>query len=169
MFARFDSLVRTFDDMLQKAIVESLESDGVQLNWRAHPCALHQRGDGLHLDTDDERSFGPFDSVIWAIGRYPLTEELNLEAAGIELDGYGFIPTDKFQATNVPHVFAIGDVTGRDALTPVAIAAGRRLAGARAWPCSNNVQMIECSCDIRSRTSARRLDACSRTASWRPA
>ena len=72
--------------------------------------------------------FGPFDSVIWAIGRYPLTEELNLEAAGVELDGYGFIPTDKFQATNAPHVFAIGDVTGREALTPVAIAAGRRLA-----------------------------------------
>ncbi len=128
MFARFDSLVRSFDDMLQKAIVESLETDGVQLNWHAHPSALHQRGDGLHLDTEDERSFGPFDSVIWAIGRYPLTEELNLDAAGVHLDGYGFIPTDKFQATNVPHIFALGDVTGREALTPVAIAAGRRLA-----------------------------------------
>jgi glutathione reductase (NADPH) len=128
MFARFDSLVRTFDGMLQKAIVESLETDGVELNWHAHPCALDQSDDGLHLDTEDERRFGPFDSVIWAVGRHPLTEELNLEAAGVELDGYGFIPTDKFQATNMAHVFAIGDVTGREALTPVAIAAGRRLA-----------------------------------------
>lgn len=128
MFARFDSLVRSFDDMLQEAIVGSLAADGVELNWHAHPCGVEQDADGLSLQTEDGKSFGPFDSLIWAIGRYALTEELGLDSAGVEVDGYGFIPTDKFQATNVPHIFAIGDVTGRDALTPVAIAAGRRMA-----------------------------------------
>jgi len=128
MFARFDSLVRSFDGMLQEAIVAALAADGVDLNWHAHPCAVEQSADGLLLKTEDERSFGPFDTLIWAIGRYPLTENLGLDIAGVEVDGYGFIPTDKYQATSVPNIYAVGDVTGRDALTPVAIAAGRRLA-----------------------------------------
>jgi len=128
MFARFESLIRSFDGMLQQAVVESLETDGIHLNWHAVPAGVERNGDGLELTTEDGRSFGPFDELLWAVGRYPLTEELDLEAAGIELDGYGFIPTDQFQATNVPNIFAVGDVTGRDALTPVAIAAGRRLA-----------------------------------------
>jgi len=53
---------------------------------------------------------------------------LNLQCAGVETDKRGFIPTDQWQATNVDNIFAIGDVTGREQLTPVAIAAGRRLA-----------------------------------------
>ena len=51
-----------------------------------------------------------------------------LKAAGVKVDGYGFVPVDQWQKTNVDHIFALGDVTGRAALTPVAIAAGRRLA-----------------------------------------
>jgi len=128
MFARFDSLVRSFDGMLQEAIVAALAADGVDLQWHAHPSGVERSADGLLLQTEDARSFGPFDALIWAIGRYPLTEHLGLDVAGVEVDGYGFVPTDKFQATSVPNVYAVGDVTGRDALTPVAIAAGRRLA-----------------------------------------
>jgi len=68
------------------------------------------------------------DCIIWAIGRSPNTAGLALEAGGVTTDERGFIPTDKYQQTNVEHIFALGDVTGRAALTPVAIAAGRRLA-----------------------------------------
>ncbi len=128
VFARFDSLVRTFDEMLQDSIVASLETDGVDLVWHAHPRGLERTPEGLQLHTEDERDFGPFDSVIWAIGRYPLTEGLGLEVAGVEVDGRGFVPTDMFQQTSAPNIFAVGDVTGRAALTPVAIAAGRRFA-----------------------------------------
>ena len=71
---------------------------------------------------------GGFDSVIWAVGRSPNTGNLNLEAAGIEAMPNGVIPVDDYQNTNVRGIYAIGDVTGRVALTPVAIAAGRRLA-----------------------------------------
>ena len=53
---------------------------------------------------------------------------IRFEAAGVQTDDAGFIPVDKFQATNIEHIFALGDVTGAQALTPVAIAAGRRLA-----------------------------------------
>jgi glutathione reductase (NADPH) len=80
------------------------------------------------LATVDGRSHGPFDALIWAIGREPSTHDLNLAAAGVVTDAQGFITTDDYQATNVPHIYALGDVTGRAALTPVAIAAGRRTA-----------------------------------------
>ena len=70
---------------------------------------------------------GPYDALIWAVGRSPATADLGLEAAGLEADAGGFIPTDRFQETTVPGIYAVGDVTGREALTPVAVAAGRRL------------------------------------------
>ncbi|MFT4730983.1 MAG: glutathione reductase (NADPH), partial [Granulosicoccus sp.] len=63
-----------------------------------------------------------------AVGRSPATDNLGLESAGVEKDARGYIPVDKYQETNVPGIFAIGDVTGQAELTPIAIAAGRRLA-----------------------------------------
>jgi glutathione reductase (NADPH) len=66
--------------------------------------------------------------LIWAIGRAPATADLNLEAAGVSMDENGFIPTDEFQNTDVDGIYAVGDVTGQAALTPVAIAAARRLS-----------------------------------------
>ena len=90
--------------------------------------SLEQKNNGICVLSEDGRVFGGFDAVLWAVGRAPNVAELNLEAAGIESNARGFIPTDEFQKTNVDHIFGLGDVTGRDALTPVAIAAGRRLA-----------------------------------------
>jgi glutathione reductase (NADPH) len=81
---------------------------------------------------DDGRQSGPFDKVIWAIGREPMVDSLALDRAGVRLDNRGFIPVDRYQETPVKNVFAIGDVTGQAQLTPVAIAAGRRLAD-RLW------------------------------------
>ena len=63
-----------------------------------------------------------------AVGRKPLTNNLGLENAEVKVDNKGFIPIDKFQTTNIANIFAVGDVTGQIALTPVAIAAGRRLS-----------------------------------------
>ena len=67
-------------------------------------------------------------TLLWAVGRAPATEGLGLDRAGVHTDEDGFIPVDEWQDTNVAGIHAIGDVTGRVALTPVAIAAGRRLA-----------------------------------------
>jgi len=128
LFARYESVLRRFDAMLQAAAIEALEGDGVALRWRSVPAAVERRADGLHLLTRDGADHGPFDCLVWAIGRAPATQGLGLDAAGIAPDAEGFVPTDRFQETAVPNVFAVGDVTGREALTPVAIAAGRRLA-----------------------------------------
>jgi glutathione reductase (NADPH) len=68
------------------------------------------------------------DTLLWAIGREPLTADLNLTATGVTVAEDGTIATDAFQNTSVAGIYAIGDITGRFPLTPVAIAAGRRLA-----------------------------------------
>ncbi len=128
LFARHDSLLRRFDDLLQKSVVEALEADGIALRWRCAPAAVAKRADGLHLRTRDGVEHGPYDALLWAVGRSPMTAALNLTAAGIEPDAGGFVATDRFQETMMPGIYAIGDVTGREPLTPVAIAAGRRLS-----------------------------------------
>jgi glutathione reductase (NADPH) len=78
--------------------------------------------------TEDGQRHGSFDTLIWAVGRAPATRNIGLDTAGVATDERGFVQTDKYQVSNVPNIYAIGDVTGRAALTPVAIAAGRRLS-----------------------------------------
>lgn len=73
-------------------------------------------------------SRGPYDAVLWAVGRAPNTESLNLSEAGVSTDERGHILVDAGQDTNVAGIYALGDVTAREALTPVAVAAGRLLA-----------------------------------------
>lgn len=125
---RKDGIIRSFDKMLGAQLREAMEKDGISIATRAIPQSLEKTGEGLVLHTGDGRSFGPVDRVLWAIGREPNTADLALHHAGVETDRAGFVPVDKYQKTNVDNVFALGDVTGAEALTPVAIAAGRRLA-----------------------------------------
>lgn len=128
VIARRDSLLRSFDPMLQSALVEAMQADGIELAWQADPAALRVTADGHRLQLVDGRELGPWDAVFWTIGRGPNTDGLDLDAAGVHVDEQGYIPTDRFQCTTRPGIYAIGDVTGREALTPVAIAAGRRLS-----------------------------------------
>ena len=125
---RKDGIVRSFDAMLGEEVMEAMENSGIRFDTRVIPASVDKTDDGLVMNSEDGRRFGPVDCVLWAIGREPNSDTLRLDAAGVHTDEQGFIPVDKFQATNVEHIFAIGDVTGAQALTPVAIAAGRRLA-----------------------------------------
>jgi glutathione reductase (NADPH) len=127
MVCRHASLLRSFDEMLQRGLIEAMEADGVRFAWHTTPAGLTRGADGLVMQATDGRQLGPFDAVLWAVGREPATADLGLASAGVATDEAGFIPTDRYQVTNVPHIYAVGDVTGRAALTPVAIAAGRRL------------------------------------------
>jgi glutathione reductase (NADPH) len=125
---RKDGVLRSFDNMLREELQKAMEAAGITLETGVVPHALEKSATGIKLMAEDGREFGEYDAVVWAVGRAPNTESLQLEAAGVEHDGYGFVPTDEWQKTNIDHIFALGDVTGRAALTPVAIAAGRRLA-----------------------------------------
>jgi len=126
---RGDTALKTFDDMLGEEALGMLRDAGVEVVLHASPAALTRSGRGeLELKSRDGRRLGPFDCVLWAIGRAASVEELSLEKAGVALDVSGFVATDKYQACSAPGIYAIGDVTGRAQLTPAAIAAGRRLS-----------------------------------------
>ena len=125
---RKNSIIRSFDSMLGAELMEAMEKNGVRIDTAVIPASVEKTDAGLFLRAKDKRSFGPVDCLLWAVGRRPNRAGLELEKAGVEVDASGFVPVDKFQQTNVRHIFAVGDVTGAAALTPVAIAAGRRLA-----------------------------------------
>ena len=128
LVVRKDSIIRSFDSMLGEQLMEAMQKDGVRIDTRVIPSSVEQTDDGLVLHAEDGRTFGPVDCLLWAVGRSPNVASLELGNAGVQSDDDGFVPTDDFQQTNVENIFALGDVTGRPALTPVAIAAGRRLA-----------------------------------------
>ena len=129
MVLRRDRLLRHFEAMLGDGLRKIMAGDGVAFLDHAAPRALERDADGtLRLLLQDGRVAGPFDTVLWAIGREPAVEGLGLARAGVTMDAAGFIPVDHLQQTNIGGLYAIGDVTGRAQLTPVAIAAGRRLS-----------------------------------------
>ena len=125
---RKDSIIRSFDSMLGEQLLEAMQKSGIVVDTGAIPSSVEKSDEGLLLHTVNGHSFGPVDCLIWAVGRVPNTSGLGVENAGVVTDDAGFVPVDKFQQTNIEHIFALGDVTGAAALTPVAIAAGRRLA-----------------------------------------
>jgi glutathione reductase (NADPH) len=128
LFIRKDHLLSHFDVMLGKSLMRECRSQGMVIHEHVVPAALEERSGTKTLVAADGREFAGFDCLLWAIGRSANVAELGLESAGVVRDAEGFIVTDAFQNTNVGGVYAIGDVTGRAALTPVAIAAGRRLS-----------------------------------------
>jgi glutathione reductase (NADPH) len=129
MLVRKAELLRPFDAMLREVLMESMDADGITIEpWT--PVRGVERGkDGrLNIESGDGQWHTGFDTLLWAVGRAPNTGGLGLDAAGVATDAEGNVVTDAFQNTNVAGVYAVGDVTGRYQLTPVAIAAGRRLA-----------------------------------------
>ena len=129
MLLRREHLLRNFDASLRENLMEEMLGDGIDILARAKVKKVLREDNGsLCIISENGQRLECFDELIWAVGRYPLTQDLNLQAAGVVVDEQGYIPTDKFQQTNVESVYAIGDVTGEAQLTPVAIAAGRRLS-----------------------------------------
>jgi glutathione reductase (NADPH) len=127
LMLRKEQLLRSFDSMLRDTLMESMLNDGINIYPLSGAAGLVRENDRITLVSDQGDRMADLDAVIWAIGRHPVTAELALEVAGVATDEMGFIPTDDYQRTNVEGIYAVGDVTGRYPLTPVAIAAGRRL------------------------------------------
>jgi glutathione reductase (NADPH) len=128
LFIRKDHLLTHFDVMLGKSLMREARSQGITIHEHVVPAGLREEAGKKTLLAQDGQSFAGFDTVLWAIGREPNVGGLGLEKTGVTLDDCNFVVTDLFQNTNVAGVYAIGDVTGRAQLTPVAIAAGRRLS-----------------------------------------
>ena len=128
IFIRKEHLLMSFDVMLGKSLMREMRDQGIIVHDHVVPAQV--RGDsGLKtLTAVDGREFAGFDCLLWAVGRAANVSGLDLKQAGVAVDDCNFVVTDAFQNTNVPGLYAIGDVTGRAALTPVAIASGRRLS-----------------------------------------
>jgi glutathione reductase (NADPH) len=128
LFIRKDHLLTSFDAMLGKSLMREMCDQGIDIHQHVVPAAVRGESGRKTLLAADGREFSGFDTLLWAVGRRANVRDLDLRQAGIALDDCDFVITDGYQNTNVPGVYAIGDVTGRAALTPVAIAAGRRLS-----------------------------------------
>jgi glutathione reductase (NADPH) len=129
LILRGEAVLRGFDAMLGEATLANLRARGVKVLTGVVPGRLERAAGGtLAALAADGRRLGLFDALVWAIGRVASVEDLGLAKAGVALTEHGFVGTDKFQTTSAPRIYAVGDVTGRVQLTPVAIAAGRRLS-----------------------------------------
>ncbi|MFO1433915.1 MAG: glutathione-disulfide reductase [Candidatus Competibacteraceae bacterium] len=129
MLLRGEVLLRPFDAMLRESLMAAMLASGIDILPNTRMQAVERQDDGsLLIRCDGCHTNLHADVLLWAVGRAARTDDLNLAAAGVPFDTDGVIPTDEFQNTLVPGIYAIGDITGRYPLTPVAIAAGRRLA-----------------------------------------
>ena len=128
LFVRRDRPLRNFDSYLIDGLVSEMEKSGPSLHAHKIPERVEKLPDGqLQLYFQDGSSHIA-ERIIWAIGRKPNVQGLNLDAAGVTLNDRGFIAVDEYQNTVVPGIYALGDVTGEKELTPVAIKAGRTLS-----------------------------------------
>lgn len=133
LFIRHDTFLRTFDPMVQEAITAEYERLGVHLHKGSSQSKVEKDASGkLTLHYKDKKNgeavLKDIDHLIWAIGRTPATKDIGLEEAGVKMNEKGYIEVDDYQNSSVDNIYALGDVTGRVELTPVAIAAGRKLA-----------------------------------------
>jgi glutathione reductase (NADPH) len=124
---RGDTVLRGFDEDVRTHVHAELKRKGVKVVTRASPTRIEQRSAGLRLHLSNGEHIDA-DAVMLALGREPYTEGLGLERAGVALNDKGAVVVDAYSRTNVPSVFAVGDVTDRLALTPVAIREGQAFA-----------------------------------------
>ena len=123
---RGDHLLRGFDREASDAVCEAMRSDGIEIRFAHSPAAISGTPGQLLLTTQSGEQLA-CGGVLLATGRRPFLDGLNLEAAGVAVEGHR-IPVDADQRTNVPGVYAVGDVTDRVNLTPVAVDEGRAFA-----------------------------------------
>jgi glutathione reductase (NADPH) len=128
VFVRGEHLLRGFDNEVTAELSMAMSVRGVTVRNGREPIAVTGEAENYVLHFPQGEKIGGFDELIWAVGRDPNTSSLHLDAAGVDVDSGGHVHVDDWQNTNVPGIHALGDVTGRLALTPVAVAAGRRLA-----------------------------------------
>uniref|UniRef100_A0A8C9IE27 Glutathione reductase n=1 Tax=Piliocolobus tephrosceles TaxID=591936 RepID=A0A8C9IE27_9PRIM len=136
LMIRHDKVLRSFDSMISTNCTEELENAGVEVLKFSQVKEVKKTSSGLEVSMVTAvpgslpvmTTIPDVDCLLWAIGRDPNSKGLSLDKLGIQTDDKGHIIVDEFQNTNVKGIYAVGDVCGKALLTPVAIAAGRKLA-----------------------------------------
>ena len=124
---RSENVLRGFDDDMRAGVRDALEASGVAFRFNCLPTRIDKEGGGFRVAMSDGSTLD-VDQVLFGTGRDPHTAGLGLENAGVTLGPKGAIPVDDYSQTNVPSIYAVGDVTDRVALTPVAIREGHAFA-----------------------------------------
>jgi glutathione reductase (NADPH) len=127
LFVRGRRLLQGFDADIAAQLAEDYRQHGIHAHFGRSLRSLRRVDGGIVLRDGEGRDAGPFDCVVVATGRRPNSAGIGLEEAGVALDARGYVQVDDFQRTSVAGVHAVGDLAGRAQLTPVAIAAARRL------------------------------------------
>ncbi|TDL27662.1 glutathione reductase, partial [Rickenella mellea] len=128
LIIRKDKVLRTFDPIIQDTLTAWMEHTGVNIHKSSQVTKVEGApGQTLTVHTDKGEKL-EVDVLLWAIGRHTKTDNLGLEQAGLKTNEKGDFVVDEYQNTNVKGIYAIGDCAGKALLTPVAIAAGRRLS-----------------------------------------
>lgn len=129
LYVRQHSPLRSFDHSIVNVLIEEMDKEGIELHTHTVIKEVIKNEDGsLTIDLEDGRT-NTVDCLIWAVGREPAIDKINLEVTGVETNSIGKIKVDKFQNTNVEGIYAVGDIIENSIdLTPVAVAAGRRLS-----------------------------------------
>ncbi|MFN3449016.1 MAG: glutathione-disulfide reductase [Roseococcus sp.] len=128
VFHRSPQVLRGFDEDLRQAVAEGMAAQGIRLEGGVNATRLAPLPGGRVLLSLSNGAAREADAVFFCTGRAPNTEGLGLEQAGVAVAPSGAIPVDEEHATNIPHIFAIGDVTDRLNLTPMATAVAHALA-----------------------------------------
>ncbi len=117
-----------FDETIQKSLRAEMEASKMTINDDGIISKVEKQDDGkVTVIFKDGESIADVDALIWAIGRRPNTDNIGLENTTIKSLDNGVVVVDEYEQTDVPGIYAIGDIIGKAPLTPVAIAAGRRL------------------------------------------
>jgi len=117
---RGEQILRGFDDDVRNVLAGEILKKGIDLRVGTNVTAIDKQADGLHLSLTDGSTI-VVDQVMFATGRHPRSGGIGLEEAGVELNKKGAVVVDQFSQTSVPSIYAIGDLTDRINLTPVAI------------------------------------------------
>jgi glutathione reductase (NADPH) len=128
MIMRRDHFLHSFDAMLRESLMAQMRADRVRMVTRARVTRIGKASGAIRVECDNGQAVEGLDTLIWAVGRRSNADKFDLDKTGVKVNDAGDIITDGYQTTNVAGIYAIGDTTGQFALTPVAIAAGRRLA-----------------------------------------
>jgi glutathione reductase (NADPH) len=124
---RGDNILRGFDEDVRNHLRAEMEKRGIKIITKRIVEGIEKVDHGLCVELSDHENIVA-DKVMFATGRRPNVKGLGIEAAGVKLDEKGAIAVNEFSQTNVPHIYAVGDVTDRVALTPVAIREGHAFA-----------------------------------------
>ncbi|WP_020175236.1 glutathione-disulfide reductase [Methyloferula stellata] len=127
LVVRSENVLRGFDEDMRCSVRDALIQEGVDLKTVTLPTKIEKAASGFNVTLTDGTVLD-VDHVMLATGRHPHTKGLGLEKAGVELDALGAVKVDHFSKTNVDSIYAVGDVTNRIALTPVAIREGHAFA-----------------------------------------